>query len=110
MKTYSEKLKDPKWQRKRLEIMQRDDFTCQGYHEQCEGKQLQIHHIYYKKGKEPWEYDNDELITLCEDCHKSITYQTFAYLKLSNNPQCMLINSSLLEMYQSFKQLLYRLS
>lgn len=26
---YSQKLLDPRWQRKRLEILQRDDFTCQ---------------------------------------------------------------------------------
>ena len=26
---YSEQLKSPKWQKKRLEIMQRDKFTCQ---------------------------------------------------------------------------------
>jgi 5-methylcytosine-specific restriction endonuclease McrA len=27
-KTYSELLKSPKWQKKRLEIMSRDKFTC----------------------------------------------------------------------------------
>lgn len=26
LKTYYEKLKDPRWQRKRLEVMQRDDY------------------------------------------------------------------------------------
>ncbi len=26
---YSEKLKDPRWQKKRLEIFQRDEFHCQ---------------------------------------------------------------------------------
>lgn len=33
-------------------------------------KVLNIHHKYYVKGKAPWEYDNDALITLCQDCHK----------------------------------------
>ena len=28
MSDYVEKLKDPRWQRKRLEIMQRDGFRC----------------------------------------------------------------------------------
>lgn len=33
-------------------------------------KGLNIHHKYYIKGKKPWEYDNNALITLCEDCHR----------------------------------------
>jgi 5-methylcytosine-specific restriction endonuclease McrA len=41
-KTYSEKLTHPKWQRKRLEILNRDGFKCV----LCgnEEMQLQIHH------------------------------------------------------------------
>lgn len=67
-KTYSEKLRDPRWQRKRLEVMQRDDFACQF----CEAKDktLNVHHVEYIKGREPWEYDNLYLITVCEECHK----------------------------------------
>ena len=32
--------------------------------------QLHIHHTYYVKDKNPWEYENDALITLCADCHQ----------------------------------------
>lgn len=32
-------------------------------------KALNVHHKYYVKGRTPWEYDNDALITLCQDCH-----------------------------------------
>lgn len=66
-KTYSEKLKDPRWQRRRLEILNRDNFTCQ----KCADteKTLHVHHRWYKAGKEPWEYPDDILITLCESCH-----------------------------------------
>ena len=35
-------------------------------------KGLNIHHKYYIKGRKPWEYDNDALVTLCEKCHKEI--------------------------------------
>ncbi len=28
---YASKLKDPRWQKKRLEILQRDDFACQSW-------------------------------------------------------------------------------
>jgi len=67
MSNYSEKLKSPKWQKKRLEILQRDEFTCQS----CLSKinTLHVHHFAYKQGLEPWEYENDMLQTLCEDCH-----------------------------------------
>lgn len=33
-------------------------------------KGLNIHHTYYIKGYKPWEYDNEALVTLCENCHK----------------------------------------
>lgn len=68
MKTYSEKLKDPRWQRKRLEIMHRDEFRCRVCGD--EAKTLHIHHVRYIKGREPWEYKDFYLVTLCEDCHR----------------------------------------
>jgi hypothetical protein len=68
MKTYSEKLKDPRWQRKRLKIMQRDDFTCT----LCGDSKstLNVHHWEYKG--EPWDVDNDNLSTVCVTCHELI--------------------------------------
>lgn len=63
---YSEKLKDPRWQKKRLEIMQRDEFTCQWCG--CTEKTLNVHHIRYKS-EEPWDEESVNLITICEDCH-----------------------------------------
>lgn len=32
-------------------------------------KGLNIHHKYYVKDKAPWEYEDDALITLCQECH-----------------------------------------
>ncbi len=67
MTTYSEKLLDPRWQRKRLEILQRDNFTCRG----CDNDQatLHVHHLAYERDREPWDYPNSALITYCRDCH-----------------------------------------
>lgn len=69
---YKSLLKHPLWQRKRLEIMQRDGFTCQicgkGIND---GTPLNVHHKKYIFGMKPWEYTNDNLITLCENCHKT---------------------------------------
>lgn len=67
--TYSEKLKNPKWQRKRLEIMQRDGFKCSFCH--SDKKELNVHHLYYTPGLDPWEYDSESMVTLCFDCHDS---------------------------------------
>jgi len=65
--SYTEKLRDPRWQKRRLEIMQRDFFQCAKC--QVADKTLHVHHRYYVKGREPWEYPAFALVTLCESCH-----------------------------------------
>jgi len=69
-KNYSELLKDPRWQKRRLEIMKRDKFKCKLCGD--EETTLQVHHKEYVNGNNPWEYNNDQLITLCEHCHFEI--------------------------------------
>ena len=66
---YKEQIKSPQWQKRRLEIFQKDDFTCQ----LCGNKDapLNVHHLAYHKGRKIWEYEDWELITLCEKCHMS---------------------------------------
>lgn len=65
--TYPEKLRDPRWQKKRLEIFQRDNWRCT----KCGAteRSLQIHHLFYLSDMEPWEYDQTSLVTLCDNCH-----------------------------------------
>ena len=64
---YSEKLKDPRWQKKRLIVLERDNFAC---HFCLDPKKtLHVHHIGYGDG-EPWDVDDKLLITLCDECHK----------------------------------------
>ena len=65
---YSDLLKHPKWQKKRLEILNRDEFTCQGC--RAKDKPLHVHHVDYFVRKKPWEYPDYILITYCDDCHK----------------------------------------
>ncbi len=65
--TYWELLKHPKWQEKRLRILDRDEFTCTDCGDTS--KTLHVHHGYYAKGLSPWEYPDETLRTLCEDCH-----------------------------------------
>lgn len=66
MRTYAEKLKDPRWQRKRLEVFERAKFKC----EDCgrSDKTLHAHHCFYVSRRNPWEY-NLGLICVCESCH-----------------------------------------
>ena len=65
--TYSEKLKDPRWQKKRLEILNRDNWMCQACYSTT--NTLHVHHLDYEQGIEPWEYPEYYLQTLCEECH-----------------------------------------
>jgi hypothetical protein len=67
-KEYWQKLKDPRWQRKRLEILSRADFSCEDCGE--DDRTLNVHHRLYRKGAEPWDYTDAELIALCEQCHE----------------------------------------
>jgi len=89
--TYQEQYKDPRWQKKRLEIMKRDEFQCQS----CGDKEatLNIHHaIPYKKDKFVWEYEDSDLLTLCEGCHTQITENIsdckIMILKISTDAEC----------------------
>jgi len=39
-------------------------------------KDLHVHHKYYRKGLNPWEYPNDALTTLCWHCHEELHENT----------------------------------
>lgn len=68
---YFEKLKDPRWQKKRLKIFERDKYMCRFCYD--ETKTLTVHHTYYQFKKDPWNYADESLITLCDDCHNELT-------------------------------------
>lgn len=67
---YSQLLKDPRWQKKRLEIMQRDQFKCIKCNDN--ESELHVHHITYLKNLKPWEYPDSILVTLCNNCHHKV--------------------------------------
>ncbi len=93
-KTYAEKLKDPRWQKKRLEVLEREDFKC----EWCgdSDNTLHVHHWYYDRGKDPWEYPAAHLSALCEDCHSaasgSVKWLTLAITKVPGLKQEKVFN------------------
>lgn len=83
---YAEALKDPRWKAKREEILKRDKYRCmdcgrapepprepdpeEETEEECADPViLHVHHCKYEYGKQPWEYENETLRTLCAECH-----------------------------------------
>lgn len=66
---YRQKLLDPRWQKKRLKILERDEFTCR----MCGADDitLHVHHKRYRYGADPWDITDDALVTLCEGCHEN---------------------------------------
>lgn len=70
MASYSELLKDPRWQRLRLEMLSAANWRCVG----CSSteKTLHVHHVRYIKGRKPWEYATSELRVLCAECHEQL--------------------------------------
>lgn len=66
---YRQKLQDPRWQKKRLEVLDAADWKC----EICGDKhsQLHVHHVVYSKNTEPWDYAPWVYQVLCDSCHES---------------------------------------
>lgn len=87
MSAYWEKLKDPRWQKKRLEVLNRAGFKCEncGAADQC----LHVHHGYYAKGADPWDYPEETLWCLCEACHEQAEDARLdVYLELARMNPC----------------------
>jgi len=64
--TYAEKLQDPRWQKKRHLIFERDQWKCSF----CgTDKNIQVYHLVYSR-RDPWEYPDEQLQTRCGACHK----------------------------------------
>ena len=68
--TYSQKLRDPRWQKLRLKVFERDCWKCRnGKCQSPEHTPLAVHHKCYRPDCEPWDYPLTNFITLCERCH-----------------------------------------
>lgn len=76
--TYAEKLKDPLWQKKRLEILDRDGWACV----YCFDNESTLHVHHKKYNGEPFESDSKDLETTCKYCHALIEfYKNFEGVK-----------------------------
>lgn len=67
--TYEEQLKHPMWLKKRDAVLDRygrQCFRCGSTHN------LNVHHLFYKKGKLAWEYPISNFVVLCKECHSKV--------------------------------------
>lgn len=76
--SYKEKLFDPRWTCKRNMILQRDGYRCVI----CGNTDhLVVHHKQYHfisrlgKYRDPWDYKDKYLITVCKSCHERGHYR-----------------------------------
>lgn len=70
---YGATLFDPRWKARRIEILERDGRKCKICNS---SEKLQVHHRQYhfsrslNRFKDPWEYSNNLMVTLCQSCHQ----------------------------------------
>jgi len=98
---YSEQLRNPKWQKKRLVILDRDNWACTI----CENNEIQlhVHHLKYPEyGIDIWDLDDKYLVTVCNVCHNV----------LHDLPRTVdtLINSKILTSYDIWYAIVRRLN
>jgi hypothetical protein len=67
-KSYKKLLRDPRWQKKRLKVLERAGWKC----ERCGNgeEELHVHHTFYD-GRKPWKYPKTSLECLCKACHNA---------------------------------------
>lgn len=95
-KSYAEKLRDPRWQRLRLEVMESARWECSSCGDS--DKELQVHHPAYRKGAEPWEYEAAELLCLCAKCHKETEAGKIVFSEMLLNSRSTALYSNLQRM------------
>ena len=69
-KTYAQKLQDPRWLAFAAGIRRDRGNVCRVCKQT--GKVIQVHHVFYYPDREPWEYEGEEIVLLCRECHKAI--------------------------------------
>lgn len=77
---YWELLRDPRWQKVRLHVMEREAFACQYCGDTS--TTLNVHHTFYRTGADPWDYPMDSLECLCEPCHERAEEDRLKFLIL----------------------------
>ena len=105
---YEKLLKSDYWKGFSYSLIKERNFTC----EDCgrtfynERNKLQVHHLVYRDIA-PWSYKPEELVVLCEDCHKKrhgITTgsENTGYSKITFDKDTKVVTSS--DVYKDYNQ------
>ena len=92
---YREKLKDPRWQQRsqaKIAIAGHECEDCEAKHES-----LQVHHIQYVSGREPWDYSDMELVCCCRKCHvrrEETAREARVLFQMAEPADCQLLRAS----------------
>lgn len=59
------------WKGYSYAIVKERDWTCEdcGKRYLYQRNKLNVHHLTYHNDNKPWQYDKDELVLLCKECH-----------------------------------------
>ena len=68
-KSYRSQYLDPRWQKKRLKVMESTGFKCENC--QSETNTLNVHHKQYIPNRDIWDYRLNQFLVLCEGCHEA---------------------------------------
>ena len=68
---YKSLLNSDYWRGYSYAIVKERDWTCEdcGKKFQYQRNMLNVHHLTYHNDNKPWQYDKEELLLLCKDCH-----------------------------------------
>jgi hypothetical protein len=78
---YRDLLQDPRWQKVRLEVFNRDNWSCLLCN--SKDKTLVVHHEKYE-GSSPWETSKDYLSTVCTQCHGILHKKETFFIEITN--------------------------
>lgn len=111
MNNYQKILNRKEWQDRSHYIKTRDNLKCQAFNCSTPNSILEVHHIDYFANKNPWDYPDDMLITLCHTCHSKentrylLEAGLFTVLKMQGFLACDLMAfTALLYTDKNFKQ------
>ena len=68
---YKSLLNSDYWRGYSYVIVKERDWTCEdcGKKFKYQRNMLNVHHLTYHNDNKPWQYDKEELLLLCKDCH-----------------------------------------
>jgi hypothetical protein len=114
-RSYSDRLKDPRWAEFRarclylathVEDEDREmeiDLCCGFCWNQCTDS-FHLHHKFYVAGREPWEYEPSDLVFLCGKCHSLLhedALKVWTYMLSGND----LLNQRILQVIEMISTL-----